>query len=137
MRMKNQNNMKLKLEQIALYFPYGLKAVLPETNKKGCRKIVIGTIGVLYSDCSITCYDTVNSSPDRYKPLLIPLRKFEDINSPEFQFLNCDLQNQVEINELAFNEISILSLSYKTLEICLKNHIDIFDLIPKNLAVEK
>jgi hypothetical protein len=126
--------MKLKLEQIALYFPYKLKARFPETNKKGCRKYVIGEIGNIYNDCSITCYRTVNDSPNKYKPLLLPLQLFEDINSESFQKLNCDLVYQIEINELACNRRNIYNLSFMTLVTCLKNHIDIFNLIPDGLA---
>jgi len=61
-----------KKEFVSMSLPYGLKVLIPESNTKGCRKMVIGTVGVVFDDGSINCYDTVNASPDRYKPILRP-----------------------------------------------------------------
>ena len=63
---------KIKLTELSAYFPYKVKAIFNETDKKGCRKKVIGTVGVIYDNCSIDCYDTVNSCPDKYKLILYP-----------------------------------------------------------------
>jgi hypothetical protein len=65
--------MKLKVEHIAPYLPYNLKAQFKAVEKPTCRKMVIGTIGAVYCDATICCFDTVNSSPVKYKPLLRPL----------------------------------------------------------------
>ena len=127
--------MKLELKHIAPYLPYNLKAKFPETNKKGCRSYVIGVIGALYSNCTIVCHETVNASPDRFKPMLLPLKYFENINSPAFQEINCDLTHQIEINEVANQQRNYTSLSVGAFELCLKNNIDIFNLIPNGLAV--
>ena len=35
--------------------------------------MVTGTIGCIYSNCSIVCHDTVNATPDRFFPILRPL----------------------------------------------------------------
>ena len=75
--------MKLEIKHLAPYLPYGLKAKFQAKNKKTCRKYVIGTISVMYSDCSICCYDTVNATPDNFKPILRPLS---------------DLTKEIEIN---------------------------------------
>ena len=61
------------LEYESMSLPYGLKVQFPETNEKSCRKKVIGTIHAVYNDGSITCYDTVNATPDRFKLILHPL----------------------------------------------------------------
>ena len=63
-----------KKEFVSMSLPYGLKVLIPESNTKGCRKTVIGTIGVVFDDGSIKCYDTVNASPDKYKPILKPMK---------------------------------------------------------------
>lgn len=125
-----------KEEFLAMSLPYGLKAQFPESNKKGCKKKVIGTIGCVYDDGSITCYDTVNATPDKFKPILIPLKDYKDINSLAFQNLNCDLIAQVEINLLAKQSICYTSLQIGALEVCLKNHIDLADLISKGEAID-
>ena len=75
--------MKLEIKHIAPYLPYGLKAKFQSINKKTCRKYVIGTISAMYSDCSICCYDTVNATPDNFKPILRPLS---------------DLTKEIEVN---------------------------------------
>ena len=63
---------KIKLTGLSAYFPYKVKAIFNETDKKGCRKKVIGTVSMIYDNCSINCYDTVNSCPDKYKLILYP-----------------------------------------------------------------
>ena len=127
--------MKLELKHVAPYLPYELRAKFPETNRKGCRSYVTGIIGAIYSNCTIVCHETVNASPDKFKPMLIPLEYFEDIKSPSFQQINCDLTHQIEINEVANNYRNYTSLSVGAFELCLKYHIDIFNLIPNKLAV--
>lgn len=62
-----------KQEFLAMSLPYGLKAQFDESNEKGCTKKVIGTIGCVYDDGSITCYDTVNATPDEFRMILHPL----------------------------------------------------------------
>jgi hypothetical protein len=126
---------KLEQKHIAPYFPYKVKAIFPETNKKGCKKYVIGTIGYLFSNCSIGCYDTVNAYPDKFKLLLKPLDRYKDINSQAFTDLNCDLTDQINISNLACQNIGLSSFPYTTAEICFQNHIDIFGLIDQNLAI--
>lgn len=49
-----------------------MKVLIPESNKKYCRKTVVGTVGVVFDDGSIYCYDTVNEFPRWYKPVLKP-----------------------------------------------------------------
>jgi hypothetical protein len=68
---------KIPLAQLAAYLPYGVKAIFPETNEKGCRKRVIGTVGAVYSNATIVCHDTVNATPAKFKLLLRPFPKGE------------------------------------------------------------
>lgn len=127
--------MKLEIKHLAPYLPYGLKAKFQAKNKKTCRKYVIGTISVMYSDCSICCYDTVNATPDNFKPILRPLSDYADINSDAMNRLNCDMSEQINLNEFAIGYICLGSLYQSTYDLCLKNHIDVFGLIDKGLAL--
>ena len=127
--------MKLEIKYLAPYLPYGLKAKFQAKNKKTCRKYVIGTISVMYSDCSICCYDTVNATPDNFKPILRPLSDYADINSDAMNSLNCDMSEQINLNEFAIGYICLGSLYQSTYDLCLKNHIDVFGLIPQGLAL--
>lgn len=127
--------MKLEIKHLAPYLPYGLKAKFQAKNKKTCRKYVIGTISVMYSDCSICCYDTVNATPDNFKPILRPLSDYADINSDAMNSLNCDMSEQINLNEFAIGYICLGSLYQSTYDLCLKNHIDVFGLIDQGLAL--
>lgn len=127
--------MKLEIKHLAPYLPYGLKAKFKAKNKKTCRKYVIGTVSVMYSDCSICCYDTVNSTPDNFKPILRPLSDYTDINSDAMNSLNCDMLDQIQISEFASKKISLSSVSVGVFEICVSNHIDVFGLIDQGLAL--
>ena len=91
--------------------PYGLKVFIPESDKKYCRKTVIGTVGAVYDDGSITCHDTVNACPRWYKPILYP----------------CDFVGK---------NAKIEKLSYKYILMALMKHIDIAGLIEKGQAVD-
>lgn len=62
-----------KKEFVSMSLPYALKVLIPESDTKGCRKTVIGTVGAVYDDGSITCHDTVNACPKWYKPILKPI----------------------------------------------------------------
>ena len=103
---------KIPLEQLAAYFPYGVKAIFPETNKKGCRTKVIGTINAIYDDSTINCYDTVNASPDKFKLVLYP---------PTFSW-------KITASSRDFE-------TYLEVEKHLKARVDIFGLFEKGLAV--
>ena len=61
-----------KKEFVSMSLPYGLKVLIPESDTKGCRKTVIGTVGAVYDDGSIICHDTVNACPKWFKPILYP-----------------------------------------------------------------
>jgi hypothetical protein len=127
--------MKLEIKHLAPYLPYGLKAKFQAKNKKTCRKYVIGTISVMYSDCSICCYDTVNATPDNFKPILRSLSDYADINSDAMNSLNCDMSDQIQISELASKRISLSDISVGCFDILVSNHVDVFGLIDEGLAL--
>jgi hypothetical protein len=134
--------MKLEIKHLAGYLPYDL-LMCDEPFEELCKKrnqqyhpsklkaisfdgkIIVGKIGF------------VDLHKMYWKPCLIPLSKFNDINSPEMFALNVDLHHQIELCNLANQYLGYWSVSYGLAEICFANHIDIFNLIPQGLAVEK
>ena len=48
-----------KKEFVSMSLPYGLKVLIPESDTKWCRKTVVGTVGAVFDDGSINCFDTV------------------------------------------------------------------------------
>lgn len=138
--------MKLEIKHLAPYLPYGLKAKFQAKNKKTCRKYVIGTISVMYSDCSICCYDTVNATPDQFKPILRPLSdltkeieidgkkfvpmdelgKLFDMNVVEYCFISQNLDRHKLIQK---------SIGYSVAEKLFEWHFDVFGLIDQGLAL--
>ena len=105
-----KQNVMTKKEFVSMSLPYGLKVVIPESDTKGCRKTVIGTVGAVFNDGSINCFDTVNSCPRWYKPILYPVGQ-EIYNSIDWKFLYY-------------------------IKHCLENHFDIAGLIEKGQAVD-
>ena len=88
-----------KKEFVAMSLPYGLKVLIPESDNKYCRKTVIGTVGAVYDDGSITCHDTVNACPRWYKPILVPYSKglTEYIKMMSFRFISEALKKHYDI----------------------------------------
>ena len=99
-----------KKEFVSMSLPYGLKVLIPEYDTKGCRKTVVGTVGAVYDDGSITCHDTVNACPRWYKPILYP------------------------VGQEIYNYIDWKFLYY--IKHCLENHFDIAGLIEKGQAID-
>jgi hypothetical protein len=124
---------KLELKYLAPYLPYRLKARFQETLNPKCRKYVIGTIGALYNDGSIVCFDTVNSSPDSFKPLLVPMDK---LTAQYLETLNLDLPDEQYLLELRVKRIGYWNIPYKLMELLFEHHFDVFGLIEQELAEE-
>ena len=135
--------MKLEIKHIAPYLPYELKAKFQAKNKKTCRKYVIGTISVMYSDCSICCYDTVNATPDNFKPILRPLSdltKEIEIDGKRFVpkesiGLIHDISGNNILNFRTGERIDVLCLPYFMVEKLFEWQFDVFGLIDQNLAL--
>ena len=115
-----------KKEFVSMSLPYGLKVVIPESNEKGCRKTVIGTIGVVYDDGSIYCYDTVNACPKWYRPILHPLLDADKITK----------SNVPMILTLKYRKIDFRSTEEIELITLVKLHFDVAGLIAKGQAID-
>ena len=123
--------MKLEIKHLAPYLPYGLKIEHP-TMMSGDRKISeMRNLGQTSIEISHRIYVQISSC----KPLLRPLSDYADINSDAMNSLNCDMSEQINLNEFAIGYICLGSLYQSTYDICLKNHIDVFGLIDQGLAL--
>ena len=123
------------LKALGMYLPYKIKAYFKEVNDRYCRKYVIGSVHSVYDDASITCYDTVNSSPDKFKLILVPLDDFYDINCKAVCELGFDLTTQMTLVDLYLGKIHYTGLRYSDMKEFLRSNIDIFGLIEKGFAV--
>jgi len=114
----------IPLHQLAAYLPYKTKVTFMYK-----RKRVIGTLDAVYKDGTITCGDTINASPNKFKLMLVPLDKYKPKTENE-DFIYHQLKQSILYN-------GVKQLRYIHLQFALKHHIDIFNLIPQGLAVEK
>jgi hypothetical protein len=124
---------KLSLEQLSAYFPYKVKAKFKIVNVTNCRSYVIGTVGEIADNGKITCYDTVNSCPDKFKLLLRPMSALDDKALSE---INCDLTDQITIRDIRDKQVGYWSAPYEVIQILIKNHYDVFNLLEQGLAEE-
>ena len=121
-----------KKEFVSMSLPYGLKVVIPESNTKGCRKTVVGTVGVVFDDGSINCYDTVNASPKRYKPILRPMHEVVLLDrNPSSAIIS-----EEDIKYLKKGKVSLDFISAFTFKILIEMHFDVAGLIDKKEAID-
>jgi hypothetical protein len=116
---------KIPLEILAMYLPYKVKVSFTHNRKK-----VIGTMDAVYSDGSIVCHDTVNSSPDKFKLLLQSLEtaiKDIGISKEAFEYI-WNLKNGF---------LFVDNVPHVVVVELLRNHVDISGLIDQGLAEEK
>lgn len=121
-----------KKEFVSMSLPYGLKVLIPESDKKGCRKTVIGTVGAVYDDGSITCHDTVNACPKWYKPILHKLTDISKFNS----YIAENFLSKEVINLMKLDMISDTKISYFEFIFLVKNHFDVAELISQGQAID-
>ena len=121
-----------KKEFVSMSLPYGLKVVIPESDTKGCRKTVIGTVGAVYDDGSITCHDTVNACPRWYKPILHKLTDISKFNS----YIAENFLSKEVINLMKLDMISDTKISYFEFIFLVKNHFDVAELISQGKAID-
>lgn len=126
---------KLTIGHLSAYLPYNLNLIFEKSGRvitmlscfnDGCLQIIDVGEGNNY-----------NLSVWNFKPILIPLEKFKDINSPEMMELNIDLGDTLLLSELANERIGYWDIPYGLARICFRSHIDIYNLIPQGLAVKK
>ncbi len=130
--------MKLELKHLAPYLPYRVKLNLTRrlferTNVdiRNCDFRHNYTTNELY-----LWHNEVTYGWHEIKPILRPLSDYTDITSKAMSDLDCDLTNQMDIQEFALKKMSLSSLLYSSFEVLTRNHVDIFGLIPEGLAID-
>ncbi len=139
-------------EHFFLYLPHKVTVTYPSSDDKMIKAFLTGIsdnwqyIETTYKRKKNGCNGDLISFKDGKKRghecyienvrlMLVPLSKLKNINSIFFQEMNCDLQNQIEINEVAIGHRHYSDISFRSISLALKNHLDIFNLIPQELAV--
>ena len=118
-----------KKEFVSMSLPYKLKVVIPESNTKGCRKTVIATVGVVFDDGSINCYDAVNACPKWYKPILYPL-------SDAYKMIKSDKLTVKTFLDAQCGIINIDAIQLFELIQLVKSRFDVAGLIAKGQAID-
>lgn len=152
--------MKLTLEHLAPYLPYGLKGVLTEDkiddfeSEDWVEDLSIFKARAIWKMCGYADGElniplgegefdgflwrnglTYVCFHRGIKPILRPLSDYKDINSQAMSDLNCDLSDQMDLCDLANKHTNIEGIRYRLASICFEHHIDIFGLIEKGLAI--
>ena len=121
-----------KQEFVSMSLPCGLKVLIPESDNKYCRKTVIGTVGAVFDDGSINCFDTVNACPRWYKPVLYRLTDIVKFNLTVVDhYLSCSTIVCMETGCIGLTDISAYELQF-----LVGNHFDIAGLIDKGQAID-
>ena len=120
--------MKVEIKHYCAYLPYGVQATYTGEDRFWLKNGHVTTI--LPSDI-----DMMAKTPE-FKMHLKPLSKYGDVIGRAMIDLNCDIDDQIAIEQFANQQISLASLPYSAYEVLVRNKVDIFDLIPQNLAID-
>lgn len=118
---------KITLKELSAYFPYEVKVKFKDKN----TGVEIETVSEIAVSGHITCYDTVNAYPTKFKLLLHPLSWLTDEILSD---INCDLGYQMIMAEFRDKRMGYWNLDYGVIQILLENHVDCFGLIERGLA---
>ena len=120
--------MKLEFKHLAPYLPYGL------TNKRAFHtpQEIDGVVDNLVYFGNSSLYLS------QIEPILIPISFFGKMVIKNIKdYLDCSHDQVMEVLKFMNNELKADELSYGTFNKLAAKHIDLFDLIPNGLAVEK
>ena len=112
------------LRYFAAYLPYNVMVYQPSAE-------IVKTFTL---DCEGLCF-MESQGFEKFKLVLKPLSDYEDITGRPVIDLNTDLSVMVELSNIALKRDIFGNSSYMFMEFCFHNHIDIFNLIPKGIAV--
>lgn len=126
--------MELGLEHVLPYVPYWVKAIDTRTKEQRTVTLLHFTYDLKTVGHNHLIYDGMLIS--EHKMILKSLDHYKDIVSDAMSDLNCDLSTQMNLCELANRKIGLTSLSYTDALYCFSEHIDIFRLIDKGLAID-
>jgi len=121
------------LSNLAGYLPYGLKFRYDNDIPEKLISIDTELIAINFGWGNAL----LEKDFKNVKPILTPLSKFTSINSPEMKKLELGVFKSRDLCDYANGQTGIDSISFGLAQTCFQNHIDLFNLIPKGLAVEK
>ena len=139
--------MKLQLKHLAPYLPYGLKCEILnyKNDYVGEKYGICNGFYYLGNNVHYTFKDrsTAGKTAHYFKPILRPLsdltKEIENIVKGEHN--NCLVwENWIEHLsdfEGKLQEANILACPYELMQLLLQNHFDVFEIIPKGLAIDK
>jgi hypothetical protein len=135
---------KLTFEHLALYLPYGLKGIHKATGEMHVNFIYYppyenDVFMTKYPIHGIGTGGIINCNYSHFKPILMLLSDiFEEKNTfkDRMNKLNCSHKVIFELFDLYEGVKTINDISYETYLTMCKNHIDMFGLIPKGLAID-
>jgi hypothetical protein len=133
--------MKLELKHIAPYLPYGLKI---------CWENIESNIVIVTMDLTGEKTNTINLLDVielEYKPILRPLshltKEIEDTEECLLDYIVEKLGSHcVNYDDWVSSaiedgiELRIVQAPYEVIEYCFENHYDVFQLIPRGLAID-
>lgn len=131
---------KLKIGHIKNYLDYGLKIA------KGLTVHQFLGVDVEDKENIFIKLDILNENDEvtdgmehveNVKPILRSLSDYKDINSEAMNDLNMDLEDQIQLSMLANQNISLAYCYQRMVECSYRHHIDLNNLIPKGLAIDK
>lgn len=138
---------KIELKHLACYLPYGLKIMAKiesQIENHPFEHCDIVNVNLLSKSLTIRHmvgidkdveYITYKNFED-IKPILRPLSDYKDVNEDAMVNLNIDISDQLIIADCANGYFNPQDLMYRVAEICFENHIDVFGLIDKGLAID-
>lgn len=120
--------MELEIKHIAPYLPYGLKVIKIKDNIK--QSVYSASFrGVYFIDSRASLYRF-----SEIKPILLPLERLN-----EFKVELALLGYQIDGNGMdnIIQDIKDGRAEYDIMQLCFEKHIDVFNLIPSGLAIDK
>lgn len=122
---------KITLEQLVVFLPYGLNVYHKEV------KDVYEILGADNSHLTPVVNPSWHISYESIKPCVRPLSDYADINGQAIKELNENWFIEQEISSFAKNMQKLTNVNYEVVISMARNHIDIFNWIPKGLAVNR
>ena len=127
--------MKIEIEHLAPYLPYGLKGIIRLREDSGLPIDDEGVVNITWFEVAY-----LDSEYDEFKPILRPL---SDLTKSELIELRFDENNDTLLwsaNNVEsykdFIQFYETDLTYSVLVWAYKKHLDVFGLIEKGLAID-
>jgi hypothetical protein len=112
------------LRYFAAYLPYNV--MVHEPNVKIINTFIL--------DCEALNYMESHGF-ENFKLILKPLSDYDNVNSESMIELNTDISVEIMLVDIVSQREYFGNCPYNIMELCFRNHIDIFSLIPKGIAV--